>query len=428
MLGARLAASLVLACAPAAAADSPWLYGIHWFGPTSNASDVNQMTGNKPVWVLETVMTNEGTGQWGPQGQLARLQAVAGMGHTIILRVQPVWGKAFPLPGDTNPSMATFLDQVSQTAALYASVCRVWHLGNEMNLLAEWGSQPLSPEAYIDAAVQFSDRIKAVASGLGPQTVLVGPPGVGNDVGGGKHMGNTEYLSRMCDRINANGYHDRFDGFALHAYGAPIDDGYMDLNRNLAYFETEPGHGYQHQIGVLDGKGFAGAPIYITEWNRYTGIGNGTQEHVTAQFLHTALARLNTWNQSNHPVVSACWFIYANDPGWPGFTLLGLKNAGTQDEDAWHAFQYAAGFDYPAGTIAPEPGIRGDFDGDDDVDLADFGHLQACFTGPGITQSDAACQDARLDDDDDVDPDDFGLFQACLSGAGVPVMNPACAP
>ncbi len=74
----------------------------------------------------------------------------------------------------------------------------------------------------------------------------------------------------------------------------------------------------------------------------------------------------------------------------------------------------------------PPPVIVGpDFDIDGDVDLADYGHLQACYTGPGIAQNLAACQDARLDFDDDVDADDFGIFQGCISGADV-LPDPAC--
>lgn len=188
------------------AADSPWLYGIQWVGPTTNLSDVSTMTGGKAIWDVETVMTNDGEGYWGPGGQLAKCQAIVAQGHTLIIRVQPIWGKAFPWPEDTTPSMAQFLNQVTQLATLYRDVCHVWVLGNEMNLYMEWAGRELMPETYIDAAAQFSDRIKAVTSSLGPQTVLVGPAAVG--VPDTYHfMSNTEYLSRMCDRISAAGYH-----------------------------------------------------------------------------------------------------------------------------------------------------------------------------------------------------------------------------
>jgi hypothetical protein len=66
-----------------------------------------------------------------------------------------------------------------------------------------------------------------------------------------------------------------------------------------------------------------------------------------------------------------------------------------------------------------------DFDQDGDVDQADFGHLQGCLTGAGITQSTPACFDARLDGDEDVDAADFAIFASCLGGAGRHP-DPAC--
>lgn len=68
----------------------------------------------------------------------------------------------------------------------------------------------------------------------------------------------------------------------------------------------------------------------------------------------------------------------------------------------------------------------GDIDGDGDVDQADFGAFQACFSGIGIAQDDPACARAKLDADADVDINDFGIFQRCMSGANVPA-NPNCA-
>jgi hypothetical protein len=64
-----------------------------------------------------------------------------------------------------------------------------------------------------------------------------------------------------------------------------------------------------------------------------------------------------------------------------------------------------------------------DFDGDSDVDLADFGIFAACSTGPGLPYDaaglPAGCTltatagfiDADFDQDGDVDSADFGTFQ-----------------
>jgi len=60
-----------------------------------------------------------------------------------------------------------------------------------------------------------------------------------------------------------------------------------------------------------------------------------------------------------------------------------------------------------------------DFDRDHDVDMDDFGHLQACFSDTG-TPAPSSCADADLNDDGHVDQADLTLFIGCLSAPGVP--------
>jgi hypothetical protein len=57
-----------------------------------------------------------------------------------------------------------------------------------------------------------------------------------------------------------------------------------------------------------------------------------------------------------------------------------------------------------------------DFDQDGDVDMADFGHLQACLSGYGVSQTDSACWDTRLAGHLYVDGQDVAIFRACLGG------------
>lgn len=60
-----------------------------------------------------------------------------------------------------------------------------------------------------------------------------------------------------------------------------------------------------------------------------------------------------------------------------------------------------------------------DFDGDGDVDLDDFAHLQACFTGNGGTIA-PGCGDADLTGNGAIDQGDVSVFVKCFSGAGIP--------
>lgn len=64
--------------------------------------------------------------------------------------------------------------------------------------------------------------------------------------------------------------------------------------------------------------------------------------------------------------------------------------------------------------------ISPDFDGDVDVDQADFGHLQVCLTGQRDPIGDPNCRDADLNVDNHVDGHDLSIFLGCMSGANRP--------
>jgi hypothetical protein len=70
-------------------------------------------------------------------------------------------------------------------------------------------------------------------------------------------------------------------------------------------------------------------------------------------------------------------------------------------------------------TVEATP-LRGDMDGDADVDQEDFGRFQTCLGGPDEENTEPDCADARLDNDDDVDAGDLFLFTQCFSGPNNP--------
>ncbi len=77
------------------------------------------------------------------------------------------------------------------------------------------------------------------------------------------------------------------------------------------------------------------------------------------------------------------------------------------------------------GQPAPPIPVRMDFDQDGDVDQADFGVVQRCFSSPGTPQTDPACAGVLLDGDVDVDVSDLAIFHECMRGPGVEP-DPAC--
>jgi len=72
------------------------------------------------------------------------------------------------------------------------------------------------------------------------------------------------------------------------------------------------------------------------------------------------------------------------------------------------------------------PPVPGDFDGDHDVDLEDFGVFQACLTGPFEPVGGPPCDQADLNADGHVDATDRTIMVGCLSGADI-LGDPACA-
>ena len=67
-------------------------------------------------------------------------------------------------------------------------------------------------------------------------------------------------------------------------------------------------------------------------------------------------------------------------------------------------------------------GFTGDFNHDSDVDQSDFGFLQRCLSGTGVSYP-QGCAAADLSGDGAVDGQDLDLFQTCLAGVG---QTPGC--
>jgi len=76
-------------------------------------------------------------------------------------------------------------------------------------------------------------------------------------------------------------------------------------------------------------------------------------------------------------------------------------------------------------TLTLRP-VRGDMDGDRDVDGADLALMRDCLSGPYVpAETLPPCVNADIDHDNDADLSDFALFQLCLSGSYMPPL-PEC--
>ncbi len=344
-----LAAMLVLCMATGAFADSPYLYGIHWYG-TAYDGDAENMASGKSLWVLETVMVND-TGSWGFSSQLAKFQTIVSRGHTLVIRLQPQWGYAIPATQGERDQYLVNLKSVVQAAS---GLCHIWQIGNEMNLYGEYGGGVLGAADYIAYYKQVRTAIQSVYSPLGAQLALVGPVSPGAYAGEVRHTDGNAYLDAMCKAIQLSA---NCDGFALHGYASP----YL----NAADSRNDFRNCYSSQLATIDkyGAGFKAKPALILEWNRQTLDMNAQNEEQTAQFLIGAYQDLAAWNAnaSNHKIKCATWFVYdtMGSSGWNIFSLRVLHGVNPRGAttDVWDAFQYACANDTstppPAETPAP---------------------------------------------------------------------------
>ena len=84
-------------------------------------------------------------------------------------------------------------------------------------------------------------------------------------------------------------------------------------------------------------------------------------------------------------------------------------------------YKLAGGF-----WVIPEcPSIPADYDGDCDVDQADYLLWETCASGPDVPYA-GNCSDTDFDNDLDTDQEDLGVFQRCYSGENNPA-DPSCA-
>lgn len=103
----------------------------------------------------------------------------------------------------------------------------------------------------------------------------------------------------------------------------------------------------------------------------------------------------------------------------PDAPLL-LRSVSSFGEDAHGELYLCNLLDGLVFRIDPVIPVRpGDFDDDEDVDLDDFGFLQACFTPIG-TPLPPGCDIADLTGDNAVGQTDVSVFEGCMSGANIP--------
>lgn len=339
---------LAFAWGGAVRADSPWLYGVHFWG----------LRGGEPVdsgpaellqcptyggWSVEVVLTHSDP-WWRAAYFVPGYQDLyTHKNVSLLTRIDYVWGQTVPSP--TSPDHGGWPAAVVQTVNQLAPYAHLWIIGNEPNLIDEgqgWPDNRVTPAGYaaIYRSVRAAIHSQAQASPAGPHRVLIAPPSPGGVWLPQRWMAGAEWLQQVIQSIPA----DEIDGFAIHAYGGPLAD----------FRQT-----YIEQLAVIGGEGLQDRPVYMTEWNRYASPGNTHEEALAAQFLRDAFADVHAWNETpgNQNIICMAWFVYDGGDGsgpWDGYSLEYWKGAGNppgSTGDLYTAYGDAVAMRYPAGAI-----------------------------------------------------------------------------
>jgi len=362
-------AFLLLGCAAAifaAAIDSPYLYGIHWYGKTDSISvgqrtDVEDMSGDKGIWDLEIAHVDSSAAPaWDlPSYFVGHSQKVTqGKGNSLIFRLHPYWSRNVPHASDPY-TLTQYANDCKSAANTLKDYVHIWQIGNEVNINGEnnrWGGSGYNvpweptPAQYADTYIACRDKIHEITPNTTPaaQFVLMQPVSPGNAIGGTRYMDGNEFLWRQIDAVSDKG---KIDGFGIHAYAPPSAADY-----GVESFMDD----IREQLMIIDQFGLGDRPVFITEWNKH--MPNQAHAEIGAKFCHRIFTALNAWNTGsggewpghpNHNIVAATWFVYPKDFGWDEYALQYWKTqiASTdKDVNPWYSFNYACGLGYASGA------------------------------------------------------------------------------
>jgi len=360
------------------------LLGVHDANLSSpGMMDMERLFAGRPGWLVNTVYSTDI--DWVGVGY--DFNRARDVGFTPVVRVDyarpdgsayasnvAAPGATIPPPGDVGWCLMR-RDGVSRPGGRHldcylnylrdlvpvATGVHTWLVGNEMNMRLEakaFAGGVIDPAWYANV-YREARRVIRSFPGHEQDAVFVGglAPGTGPDAA--RFMSGRDFMSRLLYVLSPN----EVDGIALHAYGGwprVADNGGIPA---MDVFENGSGGsmGYRTWARWIDGLGFSGTPLLITEMSVHVHRDQSDAPNA-AQFILDAYRRLNEWNSgpSNHPVLGGVWFTW-NDPVSFWEESLAQHNVGDRPEtNPVKAFSAAAptygSGPLRAGTCVAPPG------------------------------------------------------------------------
>ncbi len=243
---------------------------------------------------------------------------------------------------------------------------------------------------------------------------------------------NLPALAASCDGIFIMGYAFWGSWSSTSGPNAPLTGGSVNITNTVTV----------QYANVPREKLILGLPYYGGHWTTKTSAARSSVVDWigSTRFYEdqpNALIYGRQWDTASQTP----WYRWHDGTDWhqvwyDDAQSLGLKYDLADSENLQGVGMWALGYDRTRTELWEELERRyyrnctarlPDFDGDRDVDQADFGRFQLCITGPDIPQNDTTCARAKLDSDSDVDANDVTLFTGCMTGPGG-TLDPTCLP
>jgi hypothetical protein len=294
------------------------LAGVHWYSGDSSMLDLSLPVGQRG-WNVEVIFDVgwcDGDPRSDPGGARAVSQIAKNDGLVNIIRVDYRQMVAVPPnPGDFGGWADGFIKctrELNDLASLYV-------VGNEPNI-----------EGDIDAA-QYAAAFNYLYSRRGEM-----PAGTQLIATFNSPFTPPEWMNSMASSLTG------VDGFAIHTGG--IRTGCQDPRQPCDYGGWPFDGAFRYYRAVIDNipSKWWGKPIYITEFNTYTGDkGSEPQNNYIGDWINKAFEDVRNYNatRGSKPVVRAlAWFV-DRPQSWPNFSL---RNIGAARADMGEEFKNPA--------------------------------------------------------------------------------------
>ena len=317
---AALAALILLS---PAAADSPYLYGIHDDGGEYLMSNAG-VTG----YITITEALGHNPSQMGGRDYTFASSA----GHTVIARLNNGYN-----PNGTIPLPQYYSDFATRVGNFVegSTGCHMWIIGNEPNLSVEWPSgQPIYPSDYIDCFLQCEAQIKSRTGHAGDVVI---PAAIGTYAAGSPPVCVGDWIDYFQQVLV--GTYGHCDAITLHTYTHGTDPNLifsnvtMNAPYNDRYYHFRAYRNYMDHIPTY----MRDLPVYITETDQMPPPGQepGWQgwANVNSGWVRNAYYEIDTnWNAvpGNQTIRCVCLYRWHNADVWCWQYKQGVKDDFTQ--------------------------------------------------------------------------------------------------